>query len=83
MISTGVNVALTQIPSIVHPRFDHSVHTPNAANNPLVTACIKALPADVNVLIVADRGFGDQKLYRFLTEELKFDYLIRFRAISR
>jgi hypothetical protein len=26
--------------------------------------------------IVADRGFGDQKLYRVLTEELKFDYVI-------
>jgi len=34
----------------------------------------------VRVLIVADRGFGDQKLYRVLTEELKFDYLIRFRG---
>ena len=40
----------------------------------------EALPADVNVLIVADRGFGDQKLYQVLTEELKFDYLIRFRG---
>ena len=30
--------------------------------------------------IVADRGFGDQKLYRFLTEQLKFDYVIRFRG---
>lgn len=30
--------------------------------------------------IVADRGFGDQKLYRFLTEDLKFDYVIRFRG---
>ena len=28
----------------------------------------------------ADRGFGDQKLYRVLTEELKFDYVIRFRG---
>ena len=34
----------------------------------------EALPADVKVLIVADRGFGDQKLYRVLIEELKFDY---------
>jgi hypothetical protein len=25
-------------------------------------------------------GIGDQKLYRVLTEELKFDYLIRFRG---
>jgi hypothetical protein len=32
------------------------------------------------VCIVADRGFGDQKLYRVLTEELKFDYVIRFRG---
>ena len=38
------------------------------------------LPADIKVLIVADRGFGDQKLYRMLTEELKFDYVIRFRG---
>ena len=40
----------------------------------------EALPADVTVLIVADRGFGDQKLYRVLTDELKFDYVIRFRG---
>ena len=40
----------------------------------------EALPAAVKVLIVADRGFGDHKLYRVLTEELKFDYLIRFRG---
>lgn len=33
----------------------------------------EALPADVKVCIVADRGFGSQKLYRLLTEELKFD----------
>jgi len=38
------------------------------------------LPAEVTVLIVADRGFGDKKLYRVLTEELKFDYVIRFRG---
>jgi Transposase DDE domain len=36
--------------------------------------------ADVKVLIVADRGFGDKKLYRVLSEELKFDYVIRFRG---
>lgn len=39
-----------------------------------------ALPAGVAVCIVADRGFGSQKLYRLLTEELKFDYVIRFRG---
>ena len=38
------------------------------------------LPADTKVCVVADRGFGDQKLYRMLTEELHFDYVIRFRG---
>jgi hypothetical protein len=38
------------------------------------------LPADLNVCVVADRGFGDQKLYRVLTEELHFNYVIRFRG---
>ncbi len=40
----------------------------------------EVLPAGVRVRIVADRGFGDQKLYRMLTEELKFDFVIRFRG---
>jgi len=40
----------------------------------------EALPPDIKVCIVADRGFGDQKLYRLLTEELQFDYVIRFRG---
>jgi len=31
------------------------------------------LPADIKVCIVADRGFGDHKLCRVLTEELAFD----------
>ena len=39
-----------------------------------------ALPAEIKVCIVADRGFGDHKLYEVLTEELKFDYVIRFRG---
>jgi hypothetical protein len=38
------------------------------------------LPAGIKVCVVADRGFGDQKLYRMLTEELYFDYVIRFRG---
>lgn len=39
-----------------------------------------ALPVAVKACMVADRGFGDHKLYRVLTEELKFDYVIRFRG---
>jgi hypothetical protein len=52
----------------------------NAYEYRVLEQLAEALPADVNVLIAADRGFADQKLYRFLTEELKFDYLIRFRG---
>jgi len=38
------------------------------------------LPPQTEVIIVADRGFGDHKLYEFLTTELDFGYLIRFRG---
>ena len=46
----------------------------------LVAARPDDLPTGVTVCIVADRGFGSQKLYRLLTEELKFDDVIRFRG---
>lgn len=39
-----------------------------------------ALPADIKVCVLADRGFGDQKLYQVLAEQLYFDYVIRFRG---
>ncbi len=37
------------------------------------------IPRDVRVTILADRGFGDQVLYRFL-HEIGWDYVIRFRG---
>ena len=43
----------------------------------------EALPIGIKVCLVADRGFGDRKLYRLLTEELKFDFVIRFRGNIR
>jgi len=46
----------------------------------VVVRLADTLPSDSKVCIVADRGFGDQKLYRVLSEELKFDYVIRFRG---
>ena len=39
----------------------------------------EALPEGVAVTILADRGFGDVKLFAFL-DELGFDYVIRFRG---
>lgn len=37
------------------------------------------VPQEVKVTVIADRGFGDHKLYAFLQEELKFHFIIRFR----
>jgi hypothetical protein len=40
----------------------------------------QVLPEQVHVTILADRGFGDQKLFNFLEHGLGFDYVIRFRS---
>src|SRR5665811_1323912 len=49
-------------------------------------ACLRRLaetaPPGCRVTILADRGFGDQKLFGFLGE-LGFDYVIRFRGNIR
>jgi hypothetical protein len=46
----------------------------------LLVRLAELLPANIKVCVVADRGFGDQKVYQVLTEELCFDYVIRFRG---
>lgn len=38
------------------------------------------LPAGVKVTLLADRGFADQKFFRFLDEELRFNYIIRIKS---
>jgi len=40
----------------------------------------EVLPEAVHVTVLADRGFGDQKLFRFLRETLGFDFIIRIRG---
>jgi len=52
----------------------------NAYEDQVLMRLAEVLPAGVGVRIVADRGFGDQKLYRMLADELKFDFVIRFRG---
>jgi hypothetical protein len=51
--------------------------------NELEDACLRRLaelvPAGCRVTILADRGFGDQKLFAFLAK-LGFGYVIRFRG---
>lgn len=39
-----------------------------------------AIPRDVDVILLADRAFGDQKLYALLSS-LGWDYVIRFRGV--
>jgi len=40
----------------------------------------EVLPEGVKVTVLADRGFGDTKLYDFLKQDLGFDFVIRFRG---
>jgi len=54
--------------------------------NDVEDACLRrlaeTLPAGCRVTILADRGFGDQKLFAYLGE-LGFSYVIRFRGNIR
>src|SRR5690242_16884370 len=52
----------------------------NLYEDRLLVRLAEILPPHVRVRIIADRGFGDHKLYRLLTEQLHFDYVIRFRG---
>lgn len=42
----------------------------------------RVCPEGIKVTILADRGFGDEKLYRLL-QELGWDFIIRFRGCIR
>lgn len=54
--------------------------------NDIEDACLarlaQVLPAETKVTILADRGFGDRKLFDYLTQ-LGFAYVIRFRGDIR
>jgi Transposase DDE domain len=50
-----------------------------AIEHEVVTALDASLAEGVRVHLLADRGFGDQKLYELL-KELAWDYTIRFRG---
>ncbi|MCK9988964.1 MAG: hypothetical protein AzoDbin1_05436 [Azoarcus sp.] len=43
----------------------------------------QVVPKGVRVTILADRGFGDHKLYELLKDQLGFDFVIRFRGIIK
>lgn len=51
----------------------------NAFEDACLRRLAEVLPPGAAVTILADRGFGDHKLFAFL-KELGFDYVIRFRG---
>jgi hypothetical protein len=53
-------------------------HRRNDYEDDLIARLAQVLPQGVRVTLLADRGFGDQKLYQLLAQ-LGFDYVIRFR----
>ncbi|MFO0669277.1 MAG: hypothetical protein U0235_06560 [Polyangiaceae bacterium] len=50
-----------------------------AAEHALIEAVHAAIPAEVRVTVLADRGFGDQVLYG-VPDMLGWSYVIRFRG---
>lgn len=46
----------------------------------LLSRLKEVLPEGVTVTLLADRGFADQKFFRFLDEELHFKYIIRIKS---
>jgi hypothetical protein len=52
----------------------------NDIEEALILRFREAVPTDVRVVLVGDRGFGDQRFYSWLPEELNFDYVLRIRS---
>jgi len=52
----------------------------NTFEDAVILRLHEVLPPGVKVTLLADRGFGDQKLYELLTD-LGFDFIIRFRGV--
>lgn len=40
-------------------------------------------PSTTKITVLADRGFGDHKLYELLKDQLGFDFVIRFRGVIK
>lgn len=43
----------------------------------------EVVPPTTKVTVLADRGFGDHKLYELLKDQLGFDFVIRFRGVIK
>lgn len=55
-------------------------HNRSRYEDQLLSRLKAVLPEGVEVILLADRGFADQKFFRFLDEELAFKYVIRIKS---
>ena len=67
------------------PLLWQSVHQHQLKNNraryedQMLSKLKEVLPKDVVITLLADRGFADQKFFNLLENELKFNFIIRFK----
>jgi hypothetical protein len=61
---------------------DQIKHNRARYEDQLLSRLKTVLPAGVEVTLLADRGFADQKFFRFLDEELGFKYIIRIKSTT-
>ena len=52
----------------------------NRFEDELLSRFKEVIPDELQVTVLADRGFGDQKFFEFLKNDLGFEYVIRIRG---
>ena len=55
----------------------------NEHEDALLERLREVVPTSTKVTVLADRGFGDHKLYELLKDQLGFDFVIRFRGVIK
>jgi hypothetical protein len=55
----------------------------NEHEDVLLERFAEVVPPGTKVMVLADRGFGDQALYELLKDQLGFDFVVRFRGIVK
>lgn len=77
-IVTGKGIATPLLWKSVDKK--HLKHNRARYEDQLLSRLKAVLPAGVKVILLADRGFADQKFFRFIDEELGFKYIIRIKS---
>lgn len=55
----------------------------NAHEDEVLERLAQVVPLGTKVTVLADRGFGDHKLYELLKDQLGFDFVVRFRGVVK